>query len=72
MHFLQPKIKAFGTVLWDSYYSFERHNALLTPDRNLRTFMVNKENRIVQYGNPIFHPEVITGYKNLLDNLNVQ
>lgn len=60
---MQPAIKAKGIVLWDNSYSFERQNKLFTPDMNLRTFMVNRENRIIQYGNPLMHPDVIWEYK---------
>ncbi|TAJ11014.1 hypothetical protein DMA11_18430 [Marinilabiliaceae bacterium JC017] len=63
MFHFEPIIRASGVVLWDDSYNFERHNALLTPDRNLRTFMVDKSNRIVQYGNPILNPEVLNEYK---------
>ena len=66
MQNLQPLIIASGTILWDSNYFFERQNNLLTTDRNLRTFMINDENMIIQYGNPIMNPEVTFKYKKLL------
>lgn len=66
MRNLQPSIKATGVILWDSNYNFERQNNLFTPNANLRTFMVNKKNRIIQYGNPVMKPDVIFEYKEKL------
>ncbi|MGE0077540.1 MAG: hypothetical protein AB7S48_06745 [Bacteroidales bacterium] len=68
MRNLQPIINANGIILWDNNYNFERYNKLLTTDINLRTFMVNKENKIVQYGNPLMHPDAIWEYKAKLEN----
>lgn len=69
MRNLQPSIRTKGIILWDNGYHFERYNKLLTPDVNLRTFMVNGEDRIVQYGNPIFYPDLLEKYKEKLANL---
>ena len=66
MRNLQPAIKVGGIILWDNNYNFERQNNLFTSDVNLRTFMVNKKNRIIQYGNPIMKPDVIFEYKEKL------
>lgn len=66
---LQPAIKATGVILWDSNYNFERQNNLFTPNANLRTFMVNKKNRIIQYGNPVMKPDVIFEYIERLKSL---
>ncbi len=66
MRDLQPIIKAKGILLWDSAYHFELVNDLLTNDLNERIFMLNKENIIVQYGNPIINTEVISEYKKKL------
>ncbi|TAJ04847.1 hypothetical protein DMA11_23790 [Marinilabiliaceae bacterium JC017] len=70
MNDLRPEIRASGKLLWDSHYYFELYNALLTPDKNLRTFMTNKDGKIVYYGNPIIDPSVIHGYKRALCTLN--
>jgi len=66
MRYLQPAIKATGIILWDNNYNFERQNNLFTPNVNLRTFMINNENRIIQYGNPIMNPDVIFEYQEKL------
>ncbi len=67
MRHLQPAIKATGIILWDNNYNFERQNNLFTPDVNLRTFMINNENKIIQYGNPIMNPDVIFEYQEKLE-----
>ena len=67
MRHLQPAIKATGIILWDNNYNFERQNNLFTPDVNLRTFMINKKNKIIQYGNPIMNPDVIFEYQEKLE-----
>lgn len=67
MRNLQPEINAVGNLLWDNNYNFERLNKLFTPDMNLRTFMVNSENKIIQYGNPVMHPNVIYEYQEKLE-----
>ncbi|MGE0077537.1 MAG: hypothetical protein AB7S48_06730 [Bacteroidales bacterium] len=68
MRNLQPAINAKGIILWDNNYIFEQHNKLLTPDMNLRTFMINQQNKIIQFGNPLMHPDVIWEYKAKLEN----
>lgn len=60
---LLPEIDAIGFLLWDNDYIFERENNLLTPDVNLRTFLLDTSNTIVLYGNPILYPDVIYDYK---------
>ena len=67
MRHLQPAIKATGIILWDNNFNFERQNNLFTPDVNLRTFMINNENKIIQYGNPIMNPDVIFEYQEKLE-----
>ncbi len=67
MRNLRPEIKATGVILWDSNYNFERQNHLFTPNMNLRTFMINNENKIIQYGNPIMNPDVIFEYQEKLE-----
>ena len=67
MRNLRPEIKATGIILWDSNYNFERQNNLFTVNRNLRTFMINNENKIIQYGNPIMNPDVIFEYQEKLE-----
>ena len=67
MRHLQPAIKATGIILWDNNYNFERQNNLFTPKVNLRTFMINNENKIIQYGNPIMNPDVIFEYQEKLE-----
>jgi len=67
MRHLQPAINATGIILWDNNYNFERQNSLFTPKMNLRTFMVNKKNKIIQYGNPIMNPDVIFEYQEKLE-----
>ncbi|MFO7755836.1 MAG: hypothetical protein R6U04_02920 [Bacteroidales bacterium] len=66
MNNLQPAIKATGTILWDTDFYFERQNHLFTTSINSRTFMVNNENEIIQYGNPILKPDVIFEYQERL------
>nr|MDA3779167.1 hypothetical protein [Bacteroidales bacterium] len=75
MRNLQPAIKATGIILWDNSYNFEQQNNLLTYDKNLRTFMINRKNKIIQYGNPVMNPDVIFEYKkklglNILKNIS--
>lgn len=69
MRNLQPAIKAKGIILWDDNYNFERQNDLFTSDINLRTFMTNKENKIIQVGNPVRNPDVIKEYQQKLAEL---
>ncbi len=69
MRNLQPIIKATGVILWDNNFNFERQNNLFTRNSNLRTFMVNKENKIIQYGNPVLIPDVIFEYEKKLKRL---
>jgi hypothetical protein len=66
MQNLQPAIKTTGSLLWDNNYHFETQNELFTSHINLRTFMINKDNKIIQYGNPVFHPEILSEYKEKL------
>ena len=68
MRNIEPAIEATGVILWDNNYNFERQNNLFTTNLNLRTFMINDENRIIQYGNPIMHPCVISEYQDKLIN----
>ncbi len=63
MRYLQPSIKATGVILWDNNYNFERQNKLFTSNMNLRTFMINNENKIIQFGNPVMHPDLISEYQ---------
>lgn len=63
MRNMQPLIKIKGILLWDNNYNFEEKNKLFTRDRNLRTFMIDRDSRIIQYGNPILNPNVISGYQ---------
>jgi|GEM_PF-762702 len=63
---LQPAIKTTGMVLWDDNYAFETQNKLLTENVNLRTFLTNRENRIIQYGNPLMNPGLISRYQENL------
>lgn len=65
---LRPAIKAKGVILWDNNYDFERQNHLFTSNSNLRTFMTDGENKIIQYGNPVMHPDVISKYQEKLEN----
>lgn len=65
---LQPAIKATGVILWDDNYNFERHNNLFTTDSNLRTFMTNREDKIIQYGNPVMNPDLISKYQEKVTN----
>lgn len=67
MRNLHPAIISNATLLWDNAYHFELQNKLLTYDANLRTFMVNKENKIIQYGNPIMNPDLLSKYKDKLE-----
>ncbi len=60
---IQPLIKAKGIVFWDGNHFFESSNKLITSHVNQRTFMVDSTNRIIQYGNPVIHPEVLEEYR---------
>lgn len=66
MRNLSSYINTKFPVLWDNNYNFERCNNLFTPDRNLRTFLTNDQDQIIQYGNPILDPGVIDLYKDKL------
>lgn len=66
MNNLQPAIKAKGTILWDTDFYFEKQNHLFTSSINSRTFMLNNENEIIQYGNPILKPDIIIEYQEKL------
>ncbi|MDD4384400.1 MAG: hypothetical protein PHD06_04395 [Bacteroidales bacterium] len=63
MRNLYPEIRTSGALLWDNSYHFERENRLFTQNEYLRTFMVDAENRIVVYGNPLMNPELLDEYK---------
>lgn len=63
MRNFQSFIKSTGAVLWDNNYHFETVNQLFAPDQYLRTFMVNGNNRIVLYGNPLMNPKLLDEYK---------
>jgi hypothetical protein len=65
---LQPAIRATGIILWDKNYAFETQNKLFTEDINLRTFMTNAKDEIIQYGNPLMNPELISLYMKNLEN----
>jgi len=67
IHNLQPAIQAKGIILWDSNYNFETVNQLFTPDINSRTFLLDRENKIILYGNPIMKPELLIKYKEKLE-----
>lgn len=66
MNNLQPAINATGTILWDTDFYFEKQNHLFSSNINSRTFMVNNENEIIQYGNPLLKPDVIFKYQEKL------
>ncbi|MFA8434097.1 MAG: hypothetical protein ACEPOZ_06230 [Marinifilaceae bacterium] len=72
MRNLQPAINATGILLWDNAYNFELRNKLLTSDAYLRTFLVNEKNRIIQYGNPIMNPVILTEYEEKMKRLGVK
>jgi hypothetical protein len=67
MRNFQSYIKATGAVLWDNNFNFERENKLFTPDQSLRTFMVDKDNRIIIYGNPLMDPKLLAAYKEKIE-----
>lgn len=67
MRNFQSYIKATGAVLWDNNFNFERENKLFTPDQSLRTFMVDKDNRIIIYGNPLIEPKLLAAYKEKIE-----
>ena len=56
---LRPAIDVQSTILWDSDYTFERTNDLITSDLNRRTFLLNSEMKIVEYGNPVWKPGIV-------------
>lgn len=61
---LLPYIHAKGILLWDNDYNFEKKNKLITRDINLRTFLVNDENRIILFGNPNYNPKILNTYQD--------
>jgi len=67
MRNFQSYIKATGAVLWDNNFNFERENKLFTPDQSLPTFMVDKDNRIIIYGNPLMDPKLLAAYKEKIE-----
>ncbi|MDA3780053.1 MAG: hypothetical protein PF487_07550, partial [Bacteroidales bacterium] len=70
MQNFRSAIKTSGIILWDNNYNFERENELFSSNINLRTFMLNSENKIIQYGNPIINPDVIFEYREKLKMIN--
>jgi len=66
---IQPYIKARGIILWDNAYHFEQKNKLLTAEEWLRTFMVDENNKIILYGNPLMKPWLINEYEIKLRSL---
>lgn len=64
-----PEINVSGVILWDNNYNFERYNRLFTPDIHKRTFMVDKNNRIIEYGNPAINSKIIYRYLEKLKDL---
>lgn len=69
MHNIQPLINSSGIILWDNNYNFESQNKLFTAHKNLRTFMVNTQNKIIQYGNPIMYPEILSEYRKKIERI---
>jgi len=70
MRYTQPYISAKGIIFWDNNYNFEQENKLFSPDENLRTFMIDKDNKIVVYGNPVLNKDIIVKYKLYLDGIS--
>lgn len=68
LKFVYPEIKTKGTVFWDYNFNFERANALFTMDINLRTFLVNEYNQIIQYGSPLVDPDIVHEYHLILNS----
>ncbi len=64
---MYPAIKAKGILLWDNGYHFETENAIFTEKITKRTFLLDENNKIIQVGNPLFEPELLTAYKKLLE-----
>ena len=60
---LHPLIKAKALFLWDNNYRFENVNDIITPNLSNRTFMVNRNNKIILIGSPLFYPNIIGDYK---------
>lgn len=67
MRNMHPEINTRGKILWDNNFNFERENNLFTPDQSLRTFMVDKNNRIIIYGNPLMEPKLLAAYKEKIE-----
>lgn len=67
MRNMHPEINTRGKILWDNNFNFERENKLFTPDQSLRTFMVDKDNRIIIYGNPLMEPKLLATYKEKIE-----
>ncbi len=64
---MYPEIKAKGVLLWDNGYHFETENAIFTEKVTRRTFLLDENNKIIQVGNPLFEPKLLTVYKKLLE-----
>ncbi len=59
-------ITAKGLLLWDNDFHFEKDNNILSESENRRTFLLDKENKIVQVGNPLFYPKLLKKYQQLI------
>lgn len=56
-------------VVWDDNGYFERHNTL--PDNSLyHTFLLNRDNRVMLIGNPLYSPRLWERYKKKIKDLS--
>lgn len=67
---LYPLIISNAPILCDNYFRFETENDILTPNLSERTFLINRENKIILVGNPLFYPDIIEEYKKKIKSLN--
>lgn len=66
---LYPLISSNAYLLWDRDYSFERENDILVDKVGLRTFLLDRSNKIATIGNPLFYPSVLNVYKEQVEEI---
>jgi len=56
-------------VFIDSNGSFSKQNPILPKNRQLRSFLLDKNNRVVMVGNPLHNPKLWMLYKNTIQKM---
>lgn len=64
---LYPLISSNAYLLWDRDYSFERENDILTDKAGLRTFLLDRSNKITTIGSPLYYPKILEVYKEQVE-----